>query len=698
MNQQVQQFNPEEGVNALEKYGINLTNLAKEGKIDPVIGREEEIRRIVQILSRRTKNNPVLIGEPGTGKTTVVEGLAKRIVEEDVPENIKGKELITLDLSAIVAGAMYRGQFEQRLKNFIKAVLEKDGEIIVFIDELHMIVGAGNMEGHMDVSNMIKPELARGRMKVVGATTLGEYQKYIEKDAALERRFQHVYIPEPNVEDTITILRGIKDRYELHHGLHIKDSAIISAVTLSDRYISDRFLPDKAVDLVDEAASKIRMEMNSSPIEIDNARRQLLTYEIEREALKKEKDANSKERLSLVSKEIETLKKELKDLNKIWEEEKLLVSNIQSLKEKVNELNIQAEKAQREGDLQISAKLLYGDIPDLERNINEEYDSIKHNRFLKLEVTTEDIADIVSKWTGVPVSKMLAGEKEKLLHLEDKLRKRVVGQDVALGKVSDVIRMSKIGIVGQDKPIGSFLFTGNTGVGKTELAKTLAEALFDDERAMVRIDMSEYIEQHSVAKMIGSPPGYIGYDEGGQLTEKIRRRPYAVILFDEIEKAHPNVLNILLQILDEGHLTDAKGRVVNFKNTIIIMTSNMLEVDLKKYMRPEFMNRVDEILTFNDLDKTVIREIVLNQLKNINHLLTEQHISIQVDDSVVDYLVKNGYSPEYGARSIQRIIKRDVLAELSKILLANSEIQIARVTIKNDRIKIIIANEKAAIS
>ncbi|MEE9193803.1 MAG: AAA family ATPase, partial [Thermodesulfobacteriota bacterium] len=477
-----------------------------------------------------------------------------------------------------------------------------------------------------------------------------------------------------------------------------KDSAIISAVTLSDRYISDRFLPDKAVDLVDEAASKIRMEMNSSPIEIDNARRQLLTYEIEREALKKEKDANSKERLSLVSKEIETLKKELKDLNKIWEEEKLLVSNIQSLKEKVNELNIQAEKAQREGDLQISAKLLYGDIPDLERNIDEEYDSIKHNRFLKLEVTTEDIADIVSKWTGVPVSKMLAGEKEKLLHLEDKLRKRVVGQDVALGKVSDVIRMSKIGIVGQDKPIGSFLFIGNTGVGKTELAKTLAEALFDDERALVRIDMSEYIEQHSVAKMIGSPPGYVGYDEGGQLTEKIRRRPYAVILFDEIEKAHPNVLNILLQILDEGRLTDAKGRVVNFKNTIIIMTSNMLEVDLKKYMRPEFMNRVDEILTFNDLDKTVIREIVLNQLKNINLLLTEQHISMQVDDSVVDYLVENGYSLEYGARPIQRIIKRDVLAELSKILLANSEIQIARVTIKNDRIKIIIANEKAAIS
>jgi ATP-dependent Clp protease ATP-binding subunit ClpB len=698
MIQQGQQFNPEEGVNALEKYGINLTNLAKEGKIDPVIGREEEIRRIVQILSRRTKNNPVLIGEPGTGKTTVVEGLAKRIIEGDVPENVKRKELITLDLSAMVAGAMYRGQFEERLKNFIKAVVEKEGEVIVFIDELHMIVGAGNMEGHMDVSNMIKPELARGRMKVVGATTLGEYQKYIEKDAALERRFQQVYIPEPNVEDTITILRGIKDRYELHHGLHIKDSAIISAATLSDRYISDRFLPDKAVDLVDEAASKIRMEMNSSPIEIDNARRQLLTYEVEREALKKEKDAHSKERLVLVSKEIDNLKKELRDLNKIWEEEKSLVSHIQSLKEKVNDLNIQADKAQREGDLQISAKLLYGDIPDLERKIEEEYNSIKHNRFLKLEVTTEDIADIVSKWTGIPISKMLTGEKAKLLNLEDRLRQRVVGQDKAVGKVSDVIRMSKIGIVSQDRPIGSFLFTGNTGVGKTELAKTLAEALFDDEKAMVRLDMSEFMEQHSVAKMIGSPPGYVGYDEGGQLTEKIRRRPYSVILFDEIEKAHPNVLNILLQILDDGRLTDSKGRVVNFKNTIIIMTSNTPEEELKKYMRPEFINRIDEILTFNDLDKKVIREITLIQLRNVDRMLVEQHVSMKADDVVVDYLVEHGYSPEYGARPIQRIIKRDILAELSKMLLENSEMQIAHVTIENDRIKITRADEKVAVS
>ncbi len=672
MNTQ-QQMNPEQGVNAIEKYGINLTQLAKEGKIDPVIGREDEIRRIIQILSRRTKNNPVLIGEPGTGKTTVIEGLAKRIVEGDVPENIKKKQLVTLDLSAMVAGAMYRGQFEERLKNFIKQVVDADGDIIVFIDELHMIVGAGGAEGQMDVSNMIKPELARGRMKVVGATTLGEYQKYIEKDAALERRFQQVYIDEPNIEDTITILRGIKDKYDVHHGLHIRDSALIAAATLSDRYISDRFLPDKAVDLMDEAAAKIRMEMNSAPVEIDDARRKLLQLEIEREALKKEKDKRSKDRLNEVKTEIQTLKKKLAELTKIWEDEKAVVSKIQSLKEKLDGLNTQAEASQREGDYQSAARIQYDEIPKLEKVLVEKNSILEDSKFIKLEVSTEDIAEIVSKWTGIPVTKMLSGEKEKLLELEVQLQNRVIGQDEAVQRVSDVIRMSKLGITDRDRPLGSFLFMGNTGVGKTELGKTLAEALFDNENAIVRIDMSEYMEQHSIAKLIGSPPGYIGYDEGGQLTEKIRRRPYSVLLFDEIEKAHPNVLNILLQILDDGRLTDTKGRTINFKNTIIIMTSNIAQGDIKKYLRPEFINRIDEIVTFNDLNEDVIRKIVDIQLIKVFKRLAEQNITLEVDQNVKDYLVENGYVPEYGARPINRIIKHKILAELSKYILEHPE-------------------------
>lgn len=688
MNTQQQQMNPEQGINAIEKYGINLTQLAKEGKIDPVIGREDEIRRIIQILSRRTKNNPVLIGEPGTGKTTVVEGLARRIVEGDVPENIKKKQLVTLDLSAMVAGAMYRGQFEERLKNFIKQVVDADGEIIVFIDELHMIVGAGGAEGQMDVSNMIKPELARGRMKVVGATTLGEYQKYIEKDAALERRFQQVYIGEPNIEDTITILRGIKDKYDMHHGLHIRDSALIAAATLSDRYISDRFLPDKAVDLMDEAAAKIRIEMNSAPAEIDDARRKLLQLEIEREALKKEKDKRSKERLEEVKTEIHILKKKLAGLTKIWNEEKAVVSEIQSLKEKLDGLNTQAEASQREGDYQTAAKIQYSEIPTLEKELEAQNRILENSKFLKLEVGTEDIAEIVSKWTGIPVTKMLSGEKEKLLELEAQLQNRVVGQDEAVERVSDVIRMSKLGITDRDRPLGSFLFMGNTGVGKTELGKTLAETLFDDENAIVRIDMSEYMEQHSISKLIGSPPGYIGYDEGGQLTEKIRRRPYSVLLFDEIEKAHPNVLNILLQILDDGRLTDTKGRTVNFKNTIIIMTSNMAQGDIKKYLRPEFINRIDEIVTFNDLTEDVIRKIVDIQLNKVYKRLAEQNITLEVDQNVKDYLVKNGYVPEYGARPINRIIKREILAELSKHILENPEINKLKAVIEGGKIVI----------
>ncbi|MCJ7801470.1 MAG: AAA family ATPase, partial [Candidatus Marinimicrobia bacterium] len=596
--------------------------------------------------------------------------------------------LIALDLSAMVAGAMYRGQFEERLKNFVKQVVKADGEIIVFIDELHMIVGAGGAEGQMDVSNMIKPELARGTMKVVGATTLGEYQKYIEKDAALERRFQQVYIDEPSIEDTITILRGIKDKYDVHHGLHIRDSALIAAATLSDRYISGRFLPDKAVDLMDEAAAKIRMEMNSAPAEIDDARRKLIQLEVEREALKKEKDKHSKERLEVVMTEINSLKKQLFELTKIWDDEKAIVIAIQSLKEKLDSLNTKAEASQRDGDYSTAAKIQYSEIPALSKELEEKNRILENSKFLKLEVGTEDIAEIVSKWTGIPVTKMLSGEKEKLLHLEDELQRRVVGQDEAVRMVADVIRMSKLGVSDQNRPLGSFLFLGNTGVGKTELGKTLAEALFDDENALVRMDMSEYMEQHSISKLIGSPPGYVGYDEGGQLTEKIRRRPYAVILFDEIEKAHPNVLNVLLQILDDGRLTDAKGRTVNFKNTIIIMTSNMDQRDIKKYLRPEFINRIDEIITFNDLIENVIKKIVDIQLDKINIRLIEQNITLQVDQNVKDYLVKNGYVPEYGARPINRIIKREILAKLSKYMLEHSDTNQYKAVIEDGQIAI----------
>ena len=687
MNQQQQQINPEQGVNPLEAYGVNLTELAKEGKIDPVIGREEEIRRMIQILSRRNKNNPVLIGEPGTGKTTVVEGLAKRIVEGDVPENMKGMQLIALDLSSMVAGAMYRGQFEERLKNFVQAIIESDGEIILFIDELHMIVGAGNLEGQMDVSNMIKPELARGRMKVIGATTQNEYQKYIEKDAALERRFQQVYIAEPNVEDTITILRGIKDKYELHHGLHIKDSALISAATLSERYISDRFLPDKAVDLVDEAAAKIRMEMNSAPAVIDDARRKLIQLEVEREAMKREQDVKSKERLKAVKVEIGNLKKELEQQTAIWEKEKSLVNDIQALKEKIDQLNSQAEKAQRDGDYQASAKIRYSDIPEIEKQLEALNESLTDNQFLKQEVETEDIADIVSKWTHIPVTKIISGEQEKLLHLEEQLMQRVVGQDEAVSRVSDIIRMSKMGVTDEDRPLGSFLFFGGTGVGKTELAKSLAETLFDDEKALVRVDMSEYTEPHSIAKLIGSPPGYVGYDEGGQLTEQIRRRPYAVILFDEMEKAHPNVLNILLQVLDDGRLTDTKGRVVNFKNTILIMTSNLKEEEFRTFLRPEFINRIDDILHFNDLGQDAVKTIVNLQLTRVIQRMADQGIKIDMDEDVKSYLVKNGYDPEYGARPVQRIIRREILAGLSKYLLQNPEIKHVQLTMDDERVQ-----------
>jgi len=672
-NQQIN-TNPETGINPLEKYGINLTELSKEGKIDPVIGCEDEIRRIVQILSRRKKNNPVLIGEPGTGKTTVVEGLAKRIVDGDVPENIKGKQIITMDLSAMVAGAMYKGQFEERLKNFIDAVKEQNGDIIVFIDEIHMIVGVGG-QGQMDVANIIKPELAHGTLKVVGATTLNEYQKYVEPDAALERRFQQVYIAEPNVEDTITILRGIKDKYEVHHGLSIRDSALISAAALSDRYISDRFLPDKAVDLIDEAASKLRMEMNSAPELIDNLKRKLIQLEVEREALKKEKDSKSKERLSECKKEIKDTKDQLSVNMKEWEKEKEAVSNVSKLKEELEDAKFQMESHQRDGNYAEASKYQYDTIPNLEKKIEEYSKTLENSRFIKLEVTTEDVAEVVSKWTGIPVNKMLEGEKEKLLQLEDHLRKRVIGQEEALKKASDVIRMSKIGLTDVDKPLGSFLFLGNTGVGKTELGKTLADALFDDEKALVRVDMSELMEQHSVAKLIGSPPGYVGYDEGGYLTEKIRRRPYSVILFDEIEKAHPSILNILLQVLDDGRLTDSKGRTVNFKNTIIVMTTNLTESELNIYLKPELRNRIDEIVKFNDLNEDVIEKIVDLHIRGMIQNIEKQGITCHVDGSVRNYLIKNGYQPEYGARPINRLIRRDILSEVSKYMLENPEVE-----------------------
>ena len=674
--------NPEAGINPLEKYGINLTELAKEGKIDPVIGCEDEIRRIIQILSRRKKNNPVLIGEPGTGKTTIVEGLAKRIVEGDVPENIKGKQLITMDLSAMVAGAMYKGQFEERLKNFVDAVKEQNGDIIIFIDEIHMIVGAGG-QGQMDVANIIKPELARGTLKVIGATTLNEYQKYVEPDAALERRFQQVYIAEPNVEDTITILRGIKDKYEVHHGLSIRDSALISAAILSDRYISDRFLPDKAVDLVDEAASKLRMEMNSAPELIDNLRRKLIQLEVEREALKKEKDVKSKERLKDCKNEIKTTKDELGKNMVVWEKEKEVVDNVSKLKEELENAKFQMESHQRDGNYAEASKYQYETIPNLEKKIEDYSKTLENSRFVKLEVTTEDIAEVVSKWTGIPVNKMLEGEKEKLLQLEDHLRNRVIGQEEALKKTADIIRMSKMGVTDVNRPLGSFLFLGNTGVGKTELGKTLAEALFDDEKALVRVDMSELMEQHSVSKLIGSPPGYIGYDEGGHLTEKIRRRPFSVILFDEIEKAHPSVLNILLQVLDDGRLGDSKGRTINFKNTIIVMTTNLTESEINVFLRPEFRNRIDEIVKFNDLSKEVIEKIVEMHIHRMIETIEKQGIKCDVNGGIRDYLIKNGYQPEYGARPINRLIRRDILSEVSKYLLENSDVEFINIGYDN---------------
>ena len=679
----------EETKKTLEKYGQDLTAKAKEGKLDPVIGRDEEIRRVIEILSRRKKNNPVLIGEPGVGKTAIVEGLARRIVAGDVPESLKNKTLFSLDMGALVAGAKYRGEFEERLKAVLNEVVKSDGQILLFIDEVHTVVGAGATEGAMDAGNLLKPMMARGELRCIGATTLNEYRKYIEKDSALERRFQPVMVGEPTVEDTISILRGLKERYEVHHGVRIRDAALVSAAVLSDRYISDRFLPDKAIDLVDEAAAKLRTEIESMPAPLDEVRRKIMQLEIEEQALQKENDEAGKEKLESIRAEKEKLQKEQNDLQSKWEGEKNAILRVRGIKKEIDAVRSQMESAERDYDLNRLSELKYGKLPELEQKLKDEEAKIansQENQLLKEEVGEEDIAKVVSRWTGIPVTKMLTGEREKLIHLEDVLHERVVGQDEAVTVVSEAILRARAGIKSPDRPIGSFIFLGPTGVGKTELAKTLAEALFDDERSMIRIDMSEYMEKHSVARLIGAPPGYVGYDEGGQLTEAVRRRPYSVILLDEIEKAHRDVFNVLLQILDDGRLTDGKGRVVNFKNTVIIMTSNLgsheiLNKDykeaeqavkdiLKDYFRPEFLNRVDDIVVFKALAQAQVRNIADLLLKNLNARLEKQlKLTLKWDDSALDYLANEGFDPNFGARPLRRLVTKVVETELSKEII-----------------------------
>lgn len=687
--QNVHNDNPEEGYKSLEKYGRDLTHVARQGKLDPVIGRDEEIRRTIEILSRRTKNNPVLIGEPGVGKTAIVEGLARRIVAGDVPESLKNKALYSLDMGALVAGAKYRGEFEERLKAVLNEVVKSDGQILLFIDEVHTVVGAGATEGAMDAGNLLKPMMARGELRCIGATTLNEYRKYIEKDSALERRFQPVMVGEPSVEDTISILRGLKERYEVHHGVRIRDAALVSAAVLSDRYISDRFLPDKAIDLVDEAAAKLRTEIESMPAPLDEVRRKILQIEIEEQALQKENDEAGKEKLAGLTAEKEKLQAEQKELQDKWEGEKQAILRVRGLKKEIDAVRSQMESAERNYDLNKLSELKYGKLPELERQLKEEEEKIatkQENQLLKEEVGEEDIAKVVSRWTGIPVTKMLTGEREKLIHLEDVLHERVIGQDEAVTVVSEAILRARAGIKSPDRPIGSFIFLGPTGVGKTELAKTLAEALFDDERSMIRIDMSEYMEKHSVARLIGAPPGYVGYDEGGQLTEAVRRRPYSVILLDEIEKAHRDVFNVLLQILDDGRLTDGKGRVVNFKNTVIIMTSNLgsheiLNKDyseaeqavkdiLKEYFRPEFLNRVDDIVVFKALAQAQVRNIAALLLQNLNARLEKQlKLILKWDESALDYLAKEGFDPNFGARPLRRLVTKVVETALSKEII-----------------------------
>lgn len=687
----------EETYNALNKYAKNLNQLANDGKLDPVIGRDEEIRRVLQILSRRTKNNPMLVGEPGVGKTAIAEGLAHRIIQGDVPENLKDKIVYSLDMGALIAGAKYKGEFEERLKSVVKEVTSAEGDIVLFIDEIHTLVGAGGGEGAMDAANILKPALARGELRAIGATTLDEFQKYFEKDKALERRFQKVMVDEPDTESAISILRGIKEKYETHHQVRIKDDAIIAAVELSQRYITNRFLPDKAIDLMDEAASKLRMEINSKPEELDVLDRKIMQLEIEIEAIKRENDETKLKSLGL---ELANLKEERNEIYAKWKSEKDVVDNIQAIKTDIENYKLEAERAEREGNYGKVAELRYGKIKEAQDKLDEMQKQLQENQkgqsLIKEEVTHEDIAEVVAKWTGIPVTKMLQSEREKLLHLEQELHKRVVGQEEAIQAVSDAIRRSRAGLQDQKKPIGSFLFLGTTGVGKTELAKALAEFLFDDENAMTRIDMSEYQERHSVSRLVGAPPGYVGYDEGGQLTEAVRRRPYSVVLLDEIEKAHPDTFNILLQVLDEGRLTDNKGRLADFKNTIIIMTSNMgssiiqdkfenfkgnienaIEAAkaevlglLKQTVRPEFINRIDDIVMFTPLSSENIREILGLQLKSVSKLLAQQNITLDATPEAIDYLAAKGYDPDFGARPIKRLIQKEVMNELSKKILS----------------------------
>lgn len=690
-NQNVTSQSPEDTMQSLDKYGKDFTELARQGKIDPVIGRDDEIRRVIQVLSRRTKNNPVLIGEPGVGKTAIAEGLAQRIVNGDVPDGLKNKKLISLDIGALVAGAKYRGQFEERLKAVLKEVTDSDGQIILFIDEIHTVVGAGATEGAMDASNMLKPALARGELHCIGATTLDEFRKYIEKDAALERRFQQVFVDEPTVEETISILRGLKEKYEVHHGVKIKDEALIAAGVLSNRYITGRFLPDKAVDLIDEAAARLKMEIDSMPTEIDEIERRIMQLEIEREALKKEKDDASKEKLNVIDRNIANLQEESDTLKTHWKREKENITKIRNAKEEIDQLRSDAEKAQREGNLTTASELLYGRLPDLNDKVEELSKELsviqKDKKMLKEEVDADDIAVIVANWTGVPVSRLLEGEVEKLIHMEDRLHERVIGQDDPIVSVSNALRRSRAGLSDPNRPIGSFLFLGPTGVGKTELARALAEFMFDDEHAMVRIDMSEYMEKHTVSRLVGAPPGYIGYEEGGQLSEAVRRRPYSVILFDEIEKAHSDVFNVLLQILDDGRLTDGQGRTIDFKNAIIIMTSNLGSEYIQEYVdkpetmaervmevvrgsfRPEFLNRIDETIIFKPLSLEDIKKIVNIQIDLLAHRLEERKITLDLTDSAKQMVAESGYDPVYGARPLKRTIQKLIQDPLATEIL-----------------------------
>jgi ATP-dependent Clp protease ATP-binding subunit ClpB len=663
----------EENISALERYGRDLTELAKKGKLDPVIGRDEEIRRAIQVLSRRTKNNPVLIGDPGTGKTAIAEGLAKRIADGDVPTLLKHKRIISLDMGTLIAGAKYRGEFEDRLKAVLKEIHERGGEIILFIDELHTLVGTGSAEGAIDASNMLKPALARGDLRCIGATTLDEYRKYIEKDKALERRFQQIFIGEPTVQDTIAILRGLKERYENYHGVKIKDDALVSAAILSDRYISNRFLPDKAIDLIDEAASKLRIEIDSLPTEIDEIERRIMQFEIEKQALKKEKDDSSKERLKRLEEDLGGLKEKSNEMKRQWNREKEAIDKIRKIKKEIEETKIEESRYEKEARLDKVAEIRYGVLRNLEKDLDKETKALqeiqKKQKMLNEEVSEEDIAEIVSKWTGIPVSKLMEGEIERLVHMEERLKERVVGQDEAISLISNAMRRSRSGLADINRPIGTFIFLGPTGVGKTYLAKTLAWFLFDDENAMMRIDMSEYMEKHSVSRLIGAPPGYVGYEEGGQLTERIRRRPYAIILFDEIEKAHHDVFNILLQIMEDGRLTDGQGRIVNFKNTVIIMTSNIPPADIKSHFRPEFINRIDEIIIFNKLTEKDIAKIVDIQLKDLAEKLKAKNITLEVDNRAKEKLAKEGYDPDFGARPLRRLIQRKLQDKLALELL-----------------------------